>query len=154
MTRRRRGLSSCFQSLSILAGTHGCPHTRCSRQAGRPPRPPSMAQEAASVLLVVLAKLVSSTWHEGECWGVRAQQGSLGTAACRVPLPSGGLRWGGREGCRQCWGEPRCLGGLGCLQRCAAAYGEEQRGCWDASREEQKTSLSITPLPARAQLFR
>lgn len=37
---------------------------------------------------------------------------------------------------------------------CAVGYGEERRGCWEASREGKKTSLCITPLPAGAQLSR
>lgn len=77
-----------------------------------------MAQEAAPVLLLVLARLVSSTWHEGErgvcghgilgmaapqcccCWeGMEAPgYGDAGRAA--VPEARGGELWvqGGMEG--------------------------------------------------------
>lgn len=43
-----------------------------------------MAQQAAPVLLVVLARLVASTWHEGEC-GL-CGHGILGMAAPAVLL--------------------------------------------------------------------
>ena len=39
MTSRRRGPSSCFQPLFILAGARSCPWTQRSRWAGRPPDP-------------------------------------------------------------------------------------------------------------------
>lgn len=43
-------------------------------------------------------------------------------------------------------GEHRRRQSLGCLWGQAVGCEEEQRRCWEASREEQETSLSITSL--------
>lgn len=43
---------------------------------------------------------------------------------------------------------------MGCLWGCTVGYGEERRGVLGGIQRDRKTSLSITPLPAGAQLSR
>lgn len=89
---------------------------------------------------------------------VWAQRGSPGMAAGRVLLQTGGSRQGEREGGVPWYSSAgESISAYGVWGACGVALwgtGKSGRGCWEASREKQKTSLSITPLPAGAQLSR
>lgn len=138
------------------------PIPACSRLCRRPGLAPArcMAQEAAPVLLVFLTRLVSSTWHEGGCRGDR------GLASARVPLRGSarGQRALGRvrEEVRG-WGVEGegswCGAARESIRACAAGPGGERRAeqtpprGWEASRDEQITSLSITARLVKAKLF-
>lgn len=102
------------------------------------PRPPSMAQEAAPFLLVVLARLVSSTWHEGECWGAWAQRGSLGTAAWRGACGrEGGVPWDGHAG--------ECIGARGVWGACRGALRGTRRSRGGAGRHPARSRKPASP---------
>lgn len=149
----RGGPSSCLQLLSIhpRQGSRRLPDP--ARQVCCPPQP-----------------LGSSGWRRRQppsCWlslpgwchprGTKVSAGerghSLGLAACAALLPlraPGGKGWrvpgysDGRE--HQClrYGVPV---GVSCGHR------EQWRGCWQASREEQKTSLSSSHPRLRERRF-
>lgn len=138
---------SCFQPLSLLAGGPRLPLDP-KRQVGWPaPGPPGMAQEAAPVLLVVLARLVSSTWHEGECRGVRAQRGSRGTAAHRVPFPSGARGGkGGMEGGVPWYGDAgESIGACGVRGACGGAPWGTGRSGGSAGRHPERSRKPASP---------
>lgn len=130
-----------------------------------------MAQETAPVLLVVLTRLVSSTWHEGECWDAErgGQQGALGmqpagSHSCwgahggKGGVPS---RWGGSDvresigagrvwdACGdRLWGVKRSRGGAGRHPERSRKPASPSRPCL------RNAAFSLTPTgPIGRQMF-